>query len=294
MTDMPKTILAATDFSKPAERAGDFARDLSRRFQAQLHLLHVVVILEDPHLEEDHLHRLEELVASGDDARRRDLESGSEHPPGLEITPHMVRGLAPAEVIVETASNLGCELIVMGTHGRRGLPHLLLGSVAERVVRTSTVPVLTVRGDADIKLEGASRILVPHDFSEASAAAVRRAAAWADALGAEITLLHVVEPVVYPEFYSVDVLPDDLMERLVERSERALGAAAEDLLGKARAEVEVGRAANTIVDFADPDRFDLVIMATRGLSALEHALLGSVAESVLRRCRVPMLAVPAS
>jgi len=276
MTDMPKTILAATDFSKPAERAGDFARDLSRRFQAQLHLLHVVVILEDPHLEEDHLHRLEELVASGDDARRRDLESGSEQPPGLEITPHMVRGLAPAEVIVETASNLGCELIVMGTHGRRGLPHLLLGSVAERVVRTSTVPVLTVRGDADIKLEGASRILVPHDFSEASAAAVRRAAAWADALGAEITLLHVVEPVVYPEFYSVDV------------------AAAEDLLGKARAEVEVGRAANTIVDFADPDRFDLVIMATRGLSALEHALLGSVAESVLRRCRVPMLAVPAS
>ena len=117
---------------------------------------------------------------------------------------------------------------------------------------------------------------------------------WADALGAEITLLHVVEPVVYPEFYSVDVISDDLMERLVERSERALGAAAKDLLGKARTTVEVGRAANTIVDFADPERFDLVIMATRGLSALEHALLGSVAESVLRRCRIPMLAVPAS
>jgi nucleotide-binding universal stress UspA family protein len=294
MTDMPQTILAATDFSKPAERACDLARDLSRRFQAQLHLVHVTVILEDPHLEEGHMHRLEELVASGDDARRRDLENGSEHQPGLDVTPHMVRGLAPAEVIVETASNLGCELIVMGTHGRRGLPHLLLGSVAERVVRTSTVPVLTVRGDADIKLEGTPRILVPHDFSEASGDAVRRAAAWADALGAQITLLHVVEPVVYPEFYSVDVLSDDLMERLVERSERALGAAAEDLLGKVRTKVEVGRAANTIVDFADPDDFDLVIMATRGLSALEHALLGSVAESVLRRCRVPMLAVPKS
>jgi nucleotide-binding universal stress UspA family protein len=90
------------------------------------------------------------------------------------------------------------------------------------------------------------------------------------------------------------VLSDDLMERLVERSERALGAAAEDLLGsvKTYTQVEVGRAASTIVDFADPKRFDLVIMATRGLSAIEHALLGSVAESVLRRCRVPMLAVP--
>ena len=145
MTDMPQTILTATDFSKPAERACNLARDLSRRFQAQLHLLHVVVIFEDPHLEEDHLHRLEELVASGNDARLRDLENGSEVQPGLDVTPHMVRGLAPAEVIVETASNLGCELIVMGTHGRRGLPHLLLGSVAERVVRLSHCPVLVLR-----------------------------------------------------------------------------------------------------------------------------------------------------
>jgi len=296
MTDVPKTIVAATDFSTTAERAEDFARELSRRFQAQLHLLHVTVILEDPHIEEDHRHRLEELVASGDDARRKDLESAPEDQPELEVTPHMVRGLAPAEVIVETASNLGCELIVMGTHGRRGLSHLLLGSVAERVVRTSRVPVLTVRGDANIELPDTPRILVPHDFSEASAAAVRRAAAWASALSAEITLLHVVEPVVYPEFYSVDVLSDDLMERLVERSERALRAAADDLLEevKARVVVEVGRAANTIVDHADPDRFDAVVMATRGLSGLEQVLLGSVAESVLRRCKVPLLAVPAS
>ena len=104
----------------------------------------------------------------------------------------------------------------------------------------------------------------------------------------------MVEPVVYPEFYSVDVLSDDLMERLVERSERALRAAADDLLAdvKARIEVEVGRAADTIVDHAQPKRFDAVVMATRGLSGLEQILLGSVAESVLRRCKVPLLAVP--
>ena len=294
MTDLPATILAATDFSETAERAGDFARELSQRFQAQLHLLHVTVILDDPHIEEEHRHRLEELVASGDDARRRDLEGESEGLSGLAVTPHMVRGLAPAEVIVETASTLGCELIVMGTHGRRGLSHLLLGSVAERVVRTSKVPVFTVRASADIELPDVPQILVPHDFSEASAAAVRHAAAWAGALAAEITLLHVVEPVVYPEFYSVDVLSDDLMERLVERSERALRAAADDLLGdvNARIEVEVGRAADTIVDHAEPKRFDAVVMATRGLSGLEQILLGSVAESVLRRCKVPLLAVP--
>jgi len=296
MTDIPRSILSATDFSEAADRASQFARSLSRIFEAEYHLLHVVVLLDDPHLEDTHRHRLEELVAQGDDARQRDLENSAEDQPGLEIRPHMVRGLAPAEVIVETASNLGNDLIVVGTHGRRGLSHFLLGSVAERVVRTAAVPVLTVRADADIELGQKPSILVPHDFSEASANAVRHAAVWAQAMGADLTLLHVVEPVVYPEFYSVDVLSDDLMERLVERSETALSAAVDDLLGDcgARVVVEVGRAASTIVDSADPAKFDLVIMATRGLSGFEQVMLGSVAESVLRRCQVPLLAVPTS
>jgi nucleotide-binding universal stress UspA family protein len=295
MTAVPKSILNATDFSKTAEHAGDLARELARRFEAEFHLVHVNVILEDPHLEERHRQRLDELVATGDEARRKELENGPNDVPGLEVIPHMVRGLAPAEAIVESASNIASDLIVMGTHGRRGLTHLLLGSVAERVVRTSPVPVLTVRADADIVLEGTPRILVPHDFSDASADAVRRAAAWANALKAEITLLHIVEPVVYPEFYSVDVLSDDLMERLVARSEKALRTASEQLLGgmEAAIRVEVGRAADTIVHQADRDDFDLVVMATRGLSGLEQVLLGSVAESVLRRCEVPLLAVPA-
>ena len=142
MNEAPKTILCATDFSETAERAGTLARQLARTFEAQFHLLHVIVILEDPHLEERHRQRLDELVAAGDEARRRELENDSDGQPGLEVTPHMVRGLAPAEVIVETASSLSSDLIVMGTHGRRGLSHLLLGSVAERVVRTSRVPVL--------------------------------------------------------------------------------------------------------------------------------------------------------
>jgi nucleotide-binding universal stress UspA family protein len=295
MNAVPKTVLCATDFSETAERAAKLASDLAERFGAQFHLLHVNVILEDPHLEEAHRRRLEELVATGDAARRRDLENGPEHQPGLEVIPHMVRGLAPAEAIVETASNLSTELIAMGTHGRRGLSKLLLGSVAERVVRTSPVPVLTVRADADIELEGAARFLVPHDFSDTSANAVRTAAAWAAALGGEITLLHAVEPVVYPEFYSVDVLSDDLMTRLVERSEKALRSAEEDLLGgvDATVKVEVGRASDTIVHQATAEDYDFVVMATRGLSGLEQVLLGSVAESVLRRCEIPLLAVPA-
>ena len=294
MAVVPKTILAATDFSTTADNAARLARDLSRRFDAHLHMLHVVVILDDAHLEKEHRHQLEELMAGTDEARRTVMANDAEARTGVEITSHLVQGLAPGEAIVESADNLGCDLIVMGTHGRRGISHLLLGSVAERVVRTSSVPVLTVRSDAAINPDGITRILVPHDFSEASATAIRYAADWARVLGAEITLLHVVEPVVYPEFYSVDVLTDDLMERLKTRSEEALHTVAAGLAETVptHSAVAVGRAADTITTYVDPEKFDLVVMATRGLSGLEHVLLGSVAESVLRRCRVPMLTIP--
>jgi nucleotide-binding universal stress UspA family protein len=293
MSTTPHSILAATDFSETAARAIEVARDLGRRFTAHLHLLHAALLLDDPHLEHERRSQIEELLTASEISRRQALEESYEEEHGVEITPHIVRGIAPGEVIVETAGTLGCDLIVMGTNGRRGLSHLFLGSVAERVVRTSPAPVLTVRADAEINPNGFSRILVPHDFSDASVSALEAAAAWGKALGAELTLFHVVEPVVYPEFYSVDSLSEDLMERVVERSEEALRNVANslpDFNGSTR--VEVGRAAETIVEFADPGSYDLVVMATRGLSGLEHALLGSVAESVLRRSRVPLLAIP--
>jgi nucleotide-binding universal stress UspA family protein len=294
MAVIPKTILAATDFSPTADKAAKVARDLCRRFGAHLRMLHVVVVLDDVHLEKEHRRHLDELMASTDETRRTVMENDAESRTGIEITSHLVRGIAPGETIVESATSLGCDLIVLGTHGRRGLSHLLLGSVAERVVRTSKVPVLTVRSDAAINPDGLRRILVPHDFSTASNAAIENAVAWASALGAEITLLHVVEPVVYPEFYSVDLLPDDLMGRLATRSEEALQKTAAAFSGAVpiHTSVAVGRASDTITAFVDPEKYDLVIMATRGLSGLEHILLGSVAESVLRRCRVPMLTIP--
>jgi universal stress protein A len=104
----------------------------------------------------------------------------------------------------------------------------------------------------------------------------------------------VVEPVVYPEFYSVDLLPDDTMSQVTERANQELDSAADQLLGgiETTAEIQIGRAAETIVGRAKPGDFDLVIMGKRGLSALEHLIMGSVAESVLRRCKIPMVAVP--
>ncbi|MCU0305655.1 MAG: universal stress protein [Thermoanaerobaculales bacterium] len=293
MAPTPRKILVATDFSTTADSAERLAYYLAVELGAELHVLHVRVILEDPLMAEEKQLEIQRLMASADAATREAFERAHGAARELTVETHLVRSLSAAEAIAESATELGCDLVVMGTHGRRGIKHLLLGSVAENVVRSVRVPVLTVRPGVEVGEAGVKRILVPFDFSDRSAAAVRVAGAWADVFGAEITLLHVVEPVVYPEFYSINVVSDDVMTRLRDRATEALDASATDLLANrpVSTTVLIGRAADTIVTEAQPANYDLVVMGTRGLSGLEHIVLGSVVEGVLRRCPVPLLTV---
>lgn len=295
MKDLPRRILVPTDFSETADRALQVARQLATALAAEIHVVHVRILLEDPHLVEEHQLELERLLTRGDQRTREVLSRHVGGETSVVVHPHLVRGLSAPESIVEAAGDLGCDLIIIGTHGRRGLKHLLLGSVTEAVVRNSPIPVLTVRGDAVLSGEPLARILVPHDFSEHSLPAVQLAAHWARHLGAHVTLVHVVEPVVYPEFYAVDLMPQEMLHRVVERSREALMKVAEEHLEGVPSSVEVvtGRATEAITEFAQPTRYDLIVMPTRGLSALEHLILGSVAEAVLRRSRIPVLTIRA-
>ena len=295
MTRTPRTILAATDFSATADHALDFACRLAKVFGAKVHLVHVRILLEGRQQNQELQEELERLDANHDRQTQQALAKHADQA-RVEVDTHLVRGLSVSESLLETALDLQCDLLVMGTHGRRGLRHLLLGSVAEEIMRTATVPVITVRESANTEERSAGRVLVSHDFSERSSSAVAVAREWALALGSEVTLVHVVEPVVYPEFYAVDVMPDEVLHRIEERSVEAMKAtAAEHLQGVGHTlEVVTGRAVDALLDAADPAHFDLVIMGTRGLSGLQHLLLGSVAEGVVRRSRIPVLTVRAA
>ena len=143
MNSIPKNILAATDFSDTADKAVAFARGLAQRYGAHLHVVHATVILEDPHLDASRRNQLDELLLSDDETRRQELEESYESQHGIEITPHVIRGIAPGEVIVETARSLACDLIVMGTH-RKGMAHTFLGSVSKRVMSNTRIHVLVV------------------------------------------------------------------------------------------------------------------------------------------------------
>lgn len=133
-------ILVATDFSPQAEVALQWARCLAEGFAAKLVLLHVIDI-GTLGVASSMLAGTSPLPPFLTEARQ-DMERWQEWAPDAEV---VMREGSPRPVIVEAALELQCQLIVMGTHGRSGLAHLLLGSVAEYVVRFSKVPVLTVR-----------------------------------------------------------------------------------------------------------------------------------------------------
>jgi nucleotide-binding universal stress UspA family protein len=135
-------ILVAIDFSPHASRALEWAHSLADAFGAKLILLHVIDVfsleasggavagIDLPHLmHEDADKRMGELKVLIPDAQT------------------VVREASPRPAIVDAVLELNCQMIVMGTHGHSGLEHLLLGSVADYVVRNSKVPVLTIHGD---------------------------------------------------------------------------------------------------------------------------------------------------
>lgn len=140
--EMPRIsrILVATDFSAQARNALEWARDLADAFGARLILLHVIDIFSLAEIScvtggFDPLHLLRERA-------RKDMDELKKMIPDAET---VVREASPRPAIVDAPLELNCQMIVMGTHGRSGLAHLLMGSVAEHVVRSSKVPVLTVR-----------------------------------------------------------------------------------------------------------------------------------------------------
>jgi nucleotide-binding universal stress UspA family protein len=145
---LPKVILVPTDFGEPSEAALDYAIELAKAFGSEVVLMHAyeIPIVGFPD---------GAIVATADLTARilEGAQAGLEHEvstregQGVKLRGIIKQG-DPYRMVNETAESIGADLIVMGTHGRHGIPRMLLGSVAEKVVRTATVPVLTIHSTA--------------------------------------------------------------------------------------------------------------------------------------------------
>ena len=140
----PRKVLVPTDFSPSAAEALDHAAELAKKLDAEIVLLHVLQPLTT-HLSVPPLVPLPpEWVKSVRMQAEAELKKESHRIKQVKVTTELRDGPIH-DTVLAAASELKADLIVIGTHGRRGLSHVLLGSVAERVVRHSTVPVLTMR-----------------------------------------------------------------------------------------------------------------------------------------------------
>lgn len=286
-----KTILVPIDFSPSSDRALNLAIELAGAFKAEIHLLHVRTVFDGPIVSPEDLDQVERVLAMSEARTLQALQASAN---GIETQTHchVRKGSAPAEAIIKAITEFDCDLVIMGTLGRRGLKGLLVGSVAKEVIQRSPVPVLTTRAETSGTFPP-KKILVAYDSSDDSLQAVLLAAEWAADLSAEITLLHAMEPVTYPDFYAHYTPREDQMKQLGERCHNALVEVGSEHLGAVAHETAVvyAQAADGITEFASTHEFDLVVLATRGLSGIAHALFGSVAERVTQISEVPVLTV---
>ncbi len=193
------------------------------------------------------------------------------------------------------------DLVIAATHGRSGLKRLLLGSVTERLMRILPCPLLIIRGPIpDVESMGRKRgpfqrILVGCDFSEDSKAALHHGLSLAQEFQSDLHVVHVIEPNVYIDIdhTSIDIGADDeadLQNRLGARLEGLIPSDAHNWCAP-KTVVLRGQSYETLTQYAETNRMDLVVLGARGYSLAERMFVGSTTDRVARRAPCPVLSV---
>jgi nucleotide-binding universal stress UspA family protein len=281
-------ILCPIDFSAGSQQAMRVAVRLANERGSELVLLHAWHV--PPMAFSGEYLLSADFIQEMNDAAQRSLDVALHDATALgakRATAKLATGV-PWNTITESAE-AGFDLIVIGTHGRTGLPRFLLGSVAERVVRHAPCSVLTVRPDGDP--QPFRHVLCPVDFSASSRQAMELAAELVQPGGVGITLLHVLE---LPIAYSGEPSLPELCRDLDKRSADLLDAWATELRTKTSVPVTArsrirGAGGETLAVLDDDRTFDLVVMGSHGRSGIARVLLGSAAEKVVRHARCPVL-----
>lgn len=281
-------ILFPTDGSESAESARRYATHLTDHFDASLHVIQVeerdVELTDVVELTEADV--LSELHGASGAASPRLAES--------RIRERVVGHPSVAGGILTYTVEHDMDLIVLGTHGRRGVRRMLLGSVAEEVVRKAPCPVMTVgRGAGRVDDLSGGTLLVPVDFSEHRFRLLSYARELAPVYGMDVRVVHVTEMKGMPDAYGLYDSPPD-PGKLAERAEHVLDAELEPLRERdinVSIEVRAGHPADEVLTAAEDDEVAFIMIATHGRTGLERMLTGSVAEKVIRQAPCPVFAV---
>jgi nucleotide-binding universal stress UspA family protein len=288
-----KSILCPVDFSEFSVSAYEYAQSLAWHYKAKLLLQHVLYSMKPMDWWNIYPDSYEESCRK----RRADVEQQLQEfvrrHTRTELRPQcFAQDGSVTDLILSLAEAQAVNLIVMGTHGLRGVDRLMLGSVTERVLRQARCPVLAVRKPAHHVVRPAGdpepvhlgKLLLCTDFSDHAHHAAKYAFSMAKEYGAELTLLHVLE----------DLSRSTSLEGATEKVAKQL----EELITpktreghNVKATVRIGKPYQQIIQLALEAQIDLVIMGVRGRGALDKALFGSTTYRVIQLGSCPVLAV---
>ncbi|MCU4751108.1 universal stress protein [Halobacteria archaeon AArc-curdl1] len=268
---MYEEILLTTDGSELATRACEHGLWLADQVGAAVHVVHVV-LPEDASDTERADAAIEPVRSSADE---RDLSIDSS-----------VRSGSPATEILEYAGEHGVDLIVCGTHGRTGIRRLVTGSVAGRVIRDAKVPVLSVTPTAGATRTEMGDILLATDDRRGTEGANEQALDLASALEADLHALSVVD-----DTGSRLEVVLEAFEEQAESAVEAIQSSAADREVSVTGTIERGEPSREIIDYAERQSVDLIVMGTESRSGLERFVFGSCSQRVVSTAPVPVLTV---
>lgn len=273
----PQLILVPTDLSEPAAHALRYASSLGERLGARLLVVHADSFIPPTDFTATTAGVFElsrdAMIVTATDALRKHAEQNVRA--GVPFDLRVVVG-EPLEAILKLVRESGADLVVMGTHGRTGVRRLVLGSVAEAVMRAAPVPVIAVNLTASDSAE-VDKVLCPVDFTPACRDALRQAAVLTTSSGTPLILLRTVDD----EHADLGVEERNLLHHwlpaeLADRCETKLISSAHE--------------ADRIVETAKSVRAQLIAFGVTGRTPREP-LLGTTAEQVMQRSNCPVLTV---
>jgi nucleotide-binding universal stress UspA family protein len=304
---MYKRMLVPLDGSELAEVVLPYAKELAGRLDLDMVFLHVCSAHESESLA---MHRAYvERAAEIARLQSREVQAKTGIQPEakeVEARGEVVVG-HPAEEIVRYTDENDIDLILMATHGRSGIRHWVMGSVADKVLRASRVPIWLVQARIPEQIVHDKwpqrKILVPLDGSDLAESVLPHVEALAKQRGAElvdVVLLRVCEPPAISSDYPAD-MPLSWEEHVKQITDHVKQVSAQYLAGvekrltdaglRVRSEVLMGKPADEIIDYTDKNPFSLIVIATHGLSGLSRWEYGSVANKVLHGVSSPIFLV---
>ena len=278
-------ILFPTDGSEPAESILEYALQIASEHEATLHVLNVVDTSQDSRSGmQDYVD--DALEQDGTEIVNEAAQRATER--GIDVVSEVLHG-DPYEAIVEYSTQSGIELMMMPTHGRRGLQRFLLGSVTERLINTADVPVIAVNPGTQPLTYPSQELLVPTDGSRGSELAVSEGVALANATGATLHVLHVVETgSLGPDVRSL-VKDEELTTRADEIIADAIETAEAATVDSIESEIEFGVPSKEIRNYIDAHDIDFAILGTHGKTDFSRYMMGGVSAKIVRTSPVPVM-----